>query len=446
MPSKTGVGGKTTKRRRSRRPISVRRGSVTVKIYRVKHRSAAAGEVFTVAWHAGGRRMTRQFTALNEAQDEAALKADQLAAGKISSAQSLTGDDGQILSEARRRCGDVPLLAALDEWRRARELCHGQLLDAAKAWRDVNAVGVKPVMVPEAVDAFLAAKERAGVDTKSSYRKILVRPRPRNGLRSFTDDFSGRPIATVTASTLEDWIHKAFGVGEPKRADPVTANTARKRLVALWRWCRNRGFLPRNAQTEAERIATAREADSAIGILTVGQFARVLELLRREHPEYLAVGVLACFCGLRRSELHQQSWPDVHLDRGFVRVTGAKRNTPSKRLVPLCPAAVEWLMLCDRSGAQVAPAWGVDRVRAFAREAGIAAPDNAFRHSFISYRVAQTGNVSETALEAGNSPVVVHRHYRELVAKEDGAAWFGLTPAIALRITADTVPGMEAIA
>ena len=53
---------------------------------------------------------------------------------------------------------------------------------------------------------------------------------------------------------------------------------------------------------------------------------------------------------------------------------------------------------------------------------------NALRHSYISYRVAQTGDVPRTALEAGNSPAMIFRHYRELVDEEAAKAWFSVTP------------------
>jgi len=40
---------------------------------------------------------------------------------------------------------------------------------------------------------------------------------------------------------------------------------------------------------------------------------------------------------------------------------------------------------------------------------------NAMRHSYISYRVAETQKVAQVALEAGNSPQMIFQHYRELV-------------------------------
>ena len=53
---------------------------------------------------------------------------------------------------------------------------------------------------------------------------------------------------------------------------------------------------------------------------------------------------------------------------------------------------------------------------------------NALRHSFISYRVAETGDVARTALEAGNSPKMIFRHYREVVTEDAAKVWFSITP------------------
>jgi hypothetical protein len=54
---------------------------------------------------------------------------------------------------------------------------------------------------------------------------------------------------------------------------------------------------------------------------------------------------------------------------------------------------------------------------------------NALRHSFISYRLAAVQNTAQVALEAGNSPQMIFRHYRELVRPMDAEKWFEVTPA-----------------
>jgi hypothetical protein len=53
---------------------------------------------------------------------------------------------------------------------------------------------------------------------------------------------------------------------------------------------------------------------------------------------------------------------------------------------------------------------------------------NVLRHSFGTYRVAATQNVAQTALEMGNSPAMIRKHYMEVVPKEEGEAWFSILP------------------
>jgi hypothetical protein len=63
------------------------------------------------------------------------------------------------------------------------------------------------------------------------------------------------------------------------------------------------------------------------------------------------------------------------------------------------------------------------------KAAGVTWKANALRHSFISYRVALTKDIAAVALEAGNSPTMIFRHYRELVTEEESAQWFGIAPS-----------------
>ena len=69
-----------------------------------------------------------------------------------------------------------------------------------------------------------------------------------------------------------------------------------------------------------------------------------------------------------------------------------------------------------------------DLIRDAGKDSGVPWKHNALRHSFISYRVAKNKNVNEVAMEAGNSPDMIFKHYRELVTEKDADAWFGVTP------------------
>ncbi|MEI7865023.1 MAG: hypothetical protein WCI38_06580 [Chthoniobacterales bacterium] len=57
-------------------------------------------------------------------------------------------------------------------------------------------------------------------------------------------------------------------------------------------------------------------------------------------------------------------------------------------------------------------------------------PHNVLRHSFISYRIAKIKNANEVALEGGNSPNIIFRHYRELATEEEADAWFAIVPPV----------------
>jgi hypothetical protein len=63
-----------------------------------------------------------------------------------------------------------------------------------------------------------------------------------------------------------------------------------------------------------------------------------------------------------------------------------------------------------------------------ARKIGITWPHNGLRHSYISYRIALVKDAAKVALEAGNSPDIIFKHYRELVTEEAAETWFAISP------------------
>ena len=62
------------------------------------------------------------------------------------------------------------------------------------------------------------------------------------------------------------------------------------------------------------------------------------------------------------------------------------------------------------------------------RALGIEWPPNVLRHSFISYRIAIVQSADKVALEAGNSPSIIFKHYRELTTPEVAEKWFSILP------------------
>jgi hypothetical protein len=53
---------------------------------------------------------------------------------------------------------------------------------------------------------------------------------------------------------------------------------------------------------------------------------------------------------------------------------------------------------------------------------------NALRHTYISARVAESGDVPRVADEAGNSPQVIRTNYLKRMRPTAAAEWFAIAP------------------
>jgi len=287
------------------------------------------------------------------------------------------------------------------------------LVPAAQAYAEKVDPSFEQITVEAACKQLIRLKQEAGYRTSNSFEPVL---------NKFSDSYGALPLNLLRQQELQKWLNKC--------KHPGTRNSYRKRLVTLFRWARDAGYLPRDAQTEAERTERAREEAPEVGIIDAGTFLAALFYIRDKHPHYVAPLVLAGFCGLRRIEVHGQLWEHIELKRKFVRVSTAKRGTPARRLVPLCDAAIDWLNTVAQPAGAVSPGntWAMDRIRDILATAGFKLPANCFRHTYISAAVAKAGDVNQTSLDAGNSPKIIHRHYRELMAKTEGEDWFNVFP------------------
>jgi integrase len=402
-------------------PRIVSAGSSSVTIYEVKHPTNASGKAYVLAWRTPNGRITQKFSDPDAATTEARIKVSQLASGRVEGASMSQGDRDE-LQAARKLAGDTPLLAALEEWVKARQLTAGNFLAACESWAAKTGMAHKRVTVKDAVKEFLKAKTDAGKNVARDHA---------DSFRRMTESLGELSIDSVSSRQIDAWLSQW--------AHPVTRNTNRKRIVSVWRWSQRKGYLPRDARTEAEMTDSAHEPPPEIGIITAETWGVLLSYFSKNHPELLPALVLAGFCGLRRSEVHAQTWEDISLDRKNLRISVAKRGTPARRMVPLCDAAIAWLRLSKIQKGFICPtvtykgttkpALAIDGIRRIAVDAKLPPlPENCFRHSYISHAVAATGDIPRVSLDAGNSPKEINRHYRELVSEKDGKAWFKIKP------------------
>ena len=220
----------------------------------------------------------------------------------------------------------------------------------------------------------------------------------------------------------------------------VSGRTRRNHLrliTSLFRFAVKRKHLPKDSLEELEAVERPEVTPTETLIFTPEELREMLQSARPEPRPGLAI---AAFCGLRTAEITRLDWAQVNLERRFVEVKAQNAKTASRRLVPLCEAAVAWLTPGRVSEGRVAYfaeenkfcSAIVESVNEARRESGAKEAfvwkKNALRHSFCSYRMALTHDAAKTALEAGNSPQMIFKHYRELVTEDEAKAWFTVLP------------------
>ena len=405
--------------KRVRFPIVVKRGSCAVKIYRDRK---PGGTYYRVVYHLGGKRHRLNFSDLEAAQDEAAAKASQLSQGDMDSAQ-LRPDDAREYGRAKHavKAFGLPLDAVANEYKDARKLLNGvPLIEAARFYEKHNLRGIKRTSVAVAVDEMIAAKARKGVS--DVYLADL-----RYRLGAFKEAFH----CDVNAIAPDD-VAAFF---ENLRLSPRSHNNFVRTLRTFFVFAQRHGWLSKEVDL-LERVEKRSEKRSPVEIFTPSELAAILASASQEVAPCIA---LAAFAGLRSAEILRLDWSDIERRSGFIEVAAHKAKTAARRIVPVAENLTKWVAIAPRITARV---WPHSKDRFFkamiraAREVGIRWKHNALRHSFISYRVAETQNVNSVALEAGNSPQMIFRHYRELATPEQARTWFSIAPAMSEKVIA----------
>jgi integrase len=398
--------------KRDRFPITVKRGSCVVKIYRDRK---PTGTYYRVAYHIGGKRYRLNFVDLEQAKSEAEAQAGKLSRGDLDAAL-LTGKDRLVYGralDALRETG-VQLDAAALEYSEARKHLDGvSIVDAAKFYARHHGQNIKRKVVADAAREMIEAKTLEGVS--SVYQ---------NDLRYRLGVFSERLKCDLVSLTADD----VRGFFDDLKLGSRSFNNFLGALKTFFRFAQDRGWLPKESDLLA-CVRKRKDKGGAIEILTPGEIAN---LLNNASPEIVSCLALGAFAGLRSEEILRLEWTDLGRRPGFVEIGAHKTKTATRRLVPISDNLAKWLALTSSSRhglvwKNTKPMFFKIR-RQVAARAGMKLKQNALRHSFISYRAAELQNINQVALEAGNSPQMIFRHYRELATPEQARSWFAIAP------------------
>lgn len=392
------------------RPFCViRHQSASVPIYA----SQTHGKTrYTIAFFMDGRRQRRMFTSLDEAKHEAKLAAEKIQRG-LQTSNDLRPAERESYLAAQRRLKefDIPLLAAVEEYVKCRErLGNVPLLAAVDEFLRATRGVTLGVSVAQVCDELITCRVEDGVSDR--YRLQLS-----STLNLFKAAFPG-PIMGVKSEQIDRWLRDS-------KLSPVTRNNRLTIIRVLFNFAKQRNYLPKSEETEAEGVAKVKAGSAEAEIFEPAEMRKLLLAAPVRLIPLLAIGA---FTGLRAAELSRLDWKAVNMERRMIELRAGQAKTASRRIIPISDNLAVWLERVERNG-RVIPDMDLFRqATALARKLGIRWPRNVLRHSFISYRVAQTQDVNRVALEAGNSPKIIFRHYRELVTEEAAAEWFAIAP------------------
>jgi integrase len=240
------------------------------------------------------------------------------------------------------------------------------------------------------------------------------------GLRigRFCTAFPDRSVAEITTADVDNWLSDL-------QLAPVTRNTFRRDLRTLFSFAITRKYCVENPVIGTTK---AKEVDGDIEILSIGQTAKLLEAANADTLPFWAIGA---FAGLRRSEIERLDWAQVDFESGLIEVKARHSKTARRRFVTMQANLRTWLAPYRTQRGPVCPdnlrkRIDTDRAKAELQEGW---PPNVLRHSFGSYHLAHFKDAAALALQMGNSPDVIFRHYRELVKPKEAARYWQIKPS-----------------
>jgi integrase len=444
----------------------VGRGSATVKIYLTPH---GGKNYYTLSYWLEGIRKRQVFSSLQAAKDEAVVKAIAFTNGDLGAAK-LTNAESAAYSRAVALLEPVgaPLEFAASEYASAvKRLGAVSLSQAVDSYLKRHPTSLVPKMVKEVVDEILKVKHDDHLSQR--YLKQL-----QYDLNRFANRFHGR-LSDVRGNDVDAWL-RDLGVG------PRTRNNLRNSVQALLNFGIARKYLPKD-HDEMDAVPVAKDGGGEIEIYTPDEMKELMTAASPDHVSFLAI---SAFAGVRHAELQRLNWANVNLNAEIIEIRADTAKTASRRVIPILPNLTKWLKphwressaicsytnmvlqfveLTRRVNEKRRTTWvklnniSTEALKAAEKAAmvrlakltrnqrrsrGTVMPGaetakdegwqpflwkhNALRHSFISYRVADIQNVAQVALEAGNSPQMIFKHYRELVRPAAAKEWFAIVP------------------
>jgi hypothetical protein len=278
------------------------------------------------------------------------------------------------------------------------------------------------IAVRDAVWEFLATKENCSKNTYDQAKGLLMK---------LVDWADGRTLDSISREDAQDYL---------KTARSGSYNHYLRFAKSLYKWAISEELTENNP---FKNIAPKTRIHTEVSVLSCDEAKALLGASEALYGSgLLPYTAITLFAGLRPdSEMRHLTWEAINLEDAEIRVTMGKTRIP--RTVDIPDNLVKWLRKCDRSS-PIYPRnfrrkWSKVRNKAgFKGGAAKTAQEKAqelglkpwvkdyTRHTAISYKVRQTGDIHSTATWAGNSPAIIRTHYLGLVSSSEAEKYWSL--------------------
>jgi integrase len=273
--------------------------------------------------------------------------------------------------------------------------------------------------VPSVVASFLTAKMGKG-NSVHHMRQL------RSDLTSFAEAFV-RPINQITRADVEGWLNRRMVAAR-------RWNNLRETLVSLFRFARREGAIGVNLC--GPELVERKRVKVKVETYTPDELQK---LLSASPVEWLPLLVLGAFAGIRPMEICPDPrnggekpplrWENVLWEKRKVDIPAEVSKVGRRRFAALNDTAAAWLQPWRHATGPIVPRLDMHKhTSRIAKAAEVTWKNDGLRHSYASYRLAQTQDMASLALELGNSPAMIFRHYLDLKHEEEAAEWFGVLP------------------
>jgi integrase len=263
--------------------------------------------------------------------------------------------------------------------------------------------------VSEAMNALLDFKrDRVGETRLSDIENRLLK---------FCSACEGKTVAQITDEDINAFLSSI--------PHPATRNDYRKEIVMLWHFCRSKKWV--SESLDKTQVPRHPEPEKRRTILTIEQTVHLMEA--SIDPEICALNAMILFGGIRREEAEKLDWSAVNFKTGHIEISAEVSKVARERFAPMPDNLRDWLLpLAKKEGPIVSRNLMHALRKTWKRARLYPWPQDAHRHSFISYRRRLIGD-AQTALDAGTSETIIKKHYKRPVTLEDAQQYFDIRPA-----------------